>query len=178
MVKIPSGEKRPIFVEKSLWKGTPFIAEVYDSQDFKGLSPVIQVQAVCFVGKNKAVLFEHVDGYFSLPGGHIKENESFKEALAREILEESACKLLDFGPLCYFRIYKESSPEKISYNLRFWAGVKPLNNPVSDPDGKAVRRVIIPVSDVARKLDWGRRGRILMKLAVKNYEVSLKNRKS
>ncbi|MBN2101209.1 NUDIX domain-containing protein [Candidatus Dojkabacteria bacterium] len=160
-----------ILVEESDWKGVPYVTEIYDSIDFDVLSPVTQVQAVCFLNKKEVVLYEHVDGYYGLPGGHVKEGEDIKTALEREISEEIACKLVDFGPVCYAKTYKKDSPEKVSYNLRFWAKVELLDSKVKDPDNKALRRVVVPFCEAPEKLAWGKKGEVLLRLATARFDL-------
>ena len=47
------------------------------------------------------------DGYWTLPGGHVEENETSEKAVKREIKEETN---LDFEPI-FFKKYNENFPE-------------------------------------------------------------------
>ncbi len=93
---------QPIFTERSDWKGTEYISELYDATDFSTLSPITQVQAVCFSDEN----------------------------------------------------HKVNLPDK----------------PVQDPCGKALERIVVPVDEAIQKLNWGKKGEILVPLAVKRYQ--------
>src|SRR3989338_1947122 len=82
-----------IHKEELNWKGVLHDLELYESDSVGDLDPVKQVQAVSFIDNNNVVIYKHVDGYYGLPGGSVEENESFEEALKREIREEIACEV-------------------------------------------------------------------------------------
>lgn len=158
---------KPIFIERSDWKGEIFINEIYTYTEELNLSPITQVQAVCFTEDDQVVLYKHIDGYFGLPGGKVEENEDLDAALKREVLEESACNVVESRIFAYVRSYKEKSPEKITYNLRYCVKVKLLDQPVQDPAGKAIERVVVNLNEASTKLNWGDKGKLLIDLASK-----------
>ncbi len=43
------------------------------------------------------------DGW-EIPGGHIEENESWQDALKREMYEETGATLIEFTPVCVYKI--------------------------------------------------------------------------
>ena len=157
---------QPLLVERSDWKGEIFINEIYNYSEDLNLSPVTQVQAVCFDENGQIVLYKHIDGYFGLPGGKVEEGEDLEKALAREIMEETACELIESKVFAYVKSWKESSPEKVTYNLRYYAKVKLLDQPVQDPAGKAIERILVDKNEATEKLNWGEKGKILIDLAV------------
>ena len=156
-----------------LWKGKIFLADLYESDDYSHLSPLVQVQAVCFLSKNEVVLFEHIDGYFSLPGGHIEQNETPEEALKRELYEEVSVRVIDFGMTGYMKASNKETPNDIEYQLRYWAKVELLNE-TPDPDEKVIRRVVVPIEEVNEKLNWSERGKLLVEIAQKGYNKKYK----
>lgn len=161
--------QKPIHTQEVMWKGDKFIAELYDSTDFSNLSKITQVQAVCFVkGSDNIVIYKDKDGNYGLPGGSVEEGESLEESLKREIREEVACKLLDYGPLLYIQSYKErdeNKKEKYGYQVRYWANVKPLDEEVNDPDGKAIERITTTPEKALDLLDWGKKAEIYLEKA-------------
>lgn len=158
-----------IHTQEVVWKGNKFIVELYDSTNFSDLSKVTQVQAVCFAeNSNEVVIYKDKDGNFGLPGGSVEEGESLEEALRREIKEEVACKLLNFGPLLYVQSYKEgdeNEKEKYGYQVRYWGNVKPLEEKVNDPAGKSIKRIITTPEKALKKLNWGEKAEIYFKRA-------------
>jgi len=59
---------------------------------------------------------------------------------------------------------KEESPGNADYHLRYVAKVKLLDE-TPDPDGKALHRVMVSTKDAPKKLGWGKRGEVLIRLA-------------
>jgi len=151
------------------WKGTGHELELYESDDISDLKFINQCQAVPFVDENNIVLFKHIDGYYSLPGGTVEKGESFEETLKREVMEESACEILESQLIGYVKD-TELSSGKVKYQLRYWAKVKPLDQPIQDPAGKAIGREIVNINEANEKLGWGERGQVLLDLAKRKYK--------
>jgi 8-oxo-dGTP pyrophosphatase MutT (NUDIX family) len=62
--------------------------EVYHDSDQRELFQ-ISAKAVLFNGtEDKIVLLQRADGFYSIPGGHLEKDETFENALRREIKEE------------------------------------------------------------------------------------------
>lgn len=155
-----------IFTEKSTWKDKVYINELYLSTDTDSLDPVTQVQAVCLTEDDQVVLYEHVDGWFGLPGGKVELGEDYQQALIREIDEETRSTVLECGVFAYQKSWDVAVPEKLSYNLRYWAIVRPEDKPLNDPAGKAVRRILVNKEEAIEKLNWGEKGKILIENAL------------
>ena len=102
-------------------------------------------------------------------GGHIEKGETAEDALKRELFEEISVETLDFGLMGYLKTANKETPKDIEYHLRYWARVALLDE-TPDPDGKVVGRVIVSVDEVAQKINWGKRGRILVELAKNAYK--------
>jgi len=158
---------KPKHVEELDWKGTKYRTEFYDIHSFENLENVTQVQAVPFTENGEIVLLEHVDGYFSLPGGHIEKGENIEKALKRELEEEVSVKTKNFGPIGYIKNLKLDDPNFVEHQPRFWATVS-LSEETSDPDGKVVGRVLVSEDEAVEKLNWGERGRLFIELAKKH----------
>lgn len=161
--------KKLLHKENLDWKGVKHNLELYESDSIEDLGIVTQTQAIPFVDDNRIVVYKHIDEYYGLPGGTVEEGESFEDALKREVKEESACEVLDYGLIGYIKDI-QLPEEKIKYQLRYWAHVKLLDEPVNDPDGKALSREVININDAAEKLNWGERGKILLELAKRKYK--------
>ena len=73
---------------------------------------MIKTAGALIIKDGKFLLLKRADkrafaGYWTLPGGHVEENESSENAVKREIKEETN---LDFKPI-FFKKYNESFPE-------------------------------------------------------------------
>lgn len=155
----------PIYSEETFWKDKSLTLEIYGDTNFDRLSPVTQVQAVCFDEQDNVILYEHIEGWVGLPGGTIEKGESFEEALKRELDEEISAELIEYIPIGYFKIHEKGDPSKgVFYHLRYVAKVK-LMNETPDPDGKALGRKVVSLGEVSNVLGWGKRGDVLIKLA-------------
>jgi ADP-ribose pyrophosphatase YjhB (NUDIX family) len=160
---------KPIFKENGKWEGKPFTVELYASNKIEGIEPIKQVQAVCFDENKNVVLYKNKKGWNGLPGGHIEHSDkSLKDTLSREILEEIAAKLLDCKIIGYEKVWWNDDPKKVHYHIRYLARVKLLDALPSDPDGNSLERVICSKNEAFRKLGYGEKGLILLKLAYKS----------
>lgn len=166
---------RLIHKEKLDWKGIMHDLELYDADEIDGLGPVKQVQAILFVDVDHILVYKHIDGYYGLPGGSVEENENFEEALKREIMEESASEVLDYGLIGFVKDIQIDPPGGTKFQLRYWARVKLLNQPINDPAGKAIAREVVRLEDALDRFNWGERGRILLQLAAEKYKKHQEN---
>lgn len=151
------------------WKGTLHLLELFEADNIDGLKNIKQVQAIPFIDDGHVVIYKHIDNYYGLPGGTIEEGESFEETLRREIYEESACTVLDFGLIGYLKD-TDLSTNEVKYQLRYWVHAELLDEPVKDPDGKAVGREVVKLNTVNSKINWGERGQILLDLATRKFK--------
>ncbi|MBU2578584.1 NUDIX domain-containing protein [Patescibacteria group bacterium] len=152
-----------IFEEKIIWNKKEFFCEYIDGLDFSNIKPITQVQALCFLPNRTFVIFEDINGNYGLPGGSIETGESLEKALFRELQEEAAVQPIKYGPLLYLRITNLSKkPLAITYQVRYWALVKLLNEKVSDPVGKAMRRRIVKEKELLKLVKWGKKLKIYL----------------
>src|SRR3989344_9606213 len=106
------------------WKGTIHDLELYEADDINDLGFTNQCQAIPFIDDEHIVLFKHIDGYYGLPGGTAEKGEKFEDTLKREVMEESGCKVLDCGLICYVK-GTEIPNGKIKNQLRYLAPAEP-----------------------------------------------------
>lgn len=153
----------PIYTETINWKGARHYLELF-ATDIEPAFPISQCHAVPFTSTGEIVLFKHINGYNSLPGGTVDPDEGHIDALTREVYEESACKVTVCGLIGYIKDTNLDTGE-IKYQLRYWANVELLNEPVRDPDEKALERLVVSADDMPKQLGWGNKGRVLLELA-------------
>ncbi len=99
-----------------------FLREIKDEKiDKKQTNLKIRkaVRAVLFDSHNlMPILFVSKENYYKLPGGGIEKNENNRQALKREIKEETGCKIevsAEIGKIIEFRPYKNLVLKQISY---------------------------------------------------------------
>jgi len=155
---------KPTYVEEIDWKGAQYTLEFFKTHDFSDISPKAQSGGICFADDDHVVLFKHIGGYTSMPGGTIEEGETPGETLKREVMEEVTCEVVEYGPIGYFRVSRKNEPGRVWYQLRYWAKVNCLEE-TPDPDGKTLHRVIVPYDKASDELGWGERGKYLFELA-------------
>jgi ADP-ribose pyrophosphatase YjhB (NUDIX family) len=161
---------KPIFVEKSKWNDRDYVGEIFEiGEEFQlsSITPITQIQSICFANENEIVIYKHVGDYFGLPGGTIETGETLEQTLKRELKEEISAELIDFKLTAYIKVYPADKPEKINYQIRAVSSVKLLNIEIDDPAEKSLERVIVNRADFIDKLNWGEKGKILYELALK-----------
>ncbi len=156
--------------EKINWEGEEHTLKLFSASSYDGLQPLTQVQTVPFLDDRHIVVYKHIDGYYGLPGGSLEEGESPESALAREVREECACKILEYGLIGYVLDQQNGQPTTKQYQLRYWAKVELLDQAVRDPAQKAISREVVSIKDAADKLQWGERGEALIRLAIEHYK--------
>ena len=161
-----------LFTGHSEWKGKPYITELYSSDDCLTVSPITQVQAVCFTDPNHIVFYKNIEGFLGNPGGGVEPNESYEETLKRELVEEAQLEMLDCRFFGYEYIINVTDNSKNTYFLRAVAKVKLIDTPINDPCGKAIGRVVVDTKDAGKILNWGEKGEILIKLATDKYKAT------
>ena len=150
---------KPFIVEEGEHEGKSFRGAYFFGDPSSFL--LKQVQAVCFTGDDRVVLFRFKDGKAGCPGGSVESGESVEEALRREILEEANCELLDFGPTGYVQV-EDLNSGRTFYQGRYWALVKPLEGEVRDPVQKSKERILVSLEEAPEVLGWGKKGESLI----------------
>ncbi|TSC55399.1 MAG: NUDIX protein [Parcubacteria group bacterium Gr01-1014_18] len=165
-----------IYKSQLEWKGENYLQELHDDEDFSVLEPVKQVSGICFTDADHIVLYKNKGGYYGIPGGGPEAGETFQATLRRELFEEAALEVVRFGPAGYMKVSSESDPEKIQYQLRYWAEVKLLDCPINDPCQASLGREIFHWEEAIKNLWNGKDGDRIVRLAREKYlKYSRKN---
>ncbi len=160
--------KKPLVTITLDWTQIEHKLEFFKTNDISNLGKITQVQAVCFSDKDQVVLYYNDKEKYGCPGGHLEKDEQFEEALEREIYEEIAAKMLYCEPIGYLRSTNLQSGN-VTYNLRYWAKVVLLDEPVNDPCDPHRERFVFTTEEAILKLNWGEMGQTLVKLAEKMF---------
>lgn len=74
-----------------------------------------------------------MDGYYGLPQGHLDKGESLKEALVREVKEETGI-AVDESDITFYHVMHRTKPGSIEYvdfyfKIEYWKGEPAITEP-------------------------------------------------
>lgn len=144
------------------WEGKEVKIEYRDADSFDDLprERCKQVYGVCFVGDRMVIGRRIRNDKWGLIGGSVEKGETFTEALAREVKEESNMRVLKAVPIGYQKVTPPDSEP--FYQLRFCVLVEPLGEFVKDTDGNPDSGIaeikLIEPEKHKEYFDWGEIG--------------------
>ncbi len=121
------------------------------------------VHAYCFYKDQLVIVYAKNKGYWTPPGGGVEEGETAREAVSREVKEETNMRVLKQRFIGYQDIHNS---EGIISQTRSVCLVEPYGNFVSDPDGDITEIKLIDPKDYKEYFDWGEIGDHLMARAL------------
>ena len=136
--------------------------DVESELDFKEKN-ISGVHAYCFYKDKLVVVYAESKGYWSLPGGGVEKGEEARNAVRREIKEETNMKVIGQR---FIGIQDIFEPERIVSQTRSVCIVEPYGDFVNDPDEDVTEIKLIDPKDYKRYFDWGIVGNRLMKRAL------------
>lgn len=124
-----------------------------DPEENLGDIPLGGVRTFCFY-EDKLVIVSHGENVWTIPGGGIEKGETYQEAIAREVKEESNMNVLYTETIGYQDIL---TVKKNTYHRQVMAFciVKPFGDFISDPDGDIVEIKLIDPKDYREYIKWG-----------------------
>lgn len=165
--------------ENSLsYKGLRCDVYHFDTDNFNNIpdDQILKAHAVCFHNK-KMLLVNHPKwDIWGIPGGTREQGESIKDALVREILEETNCEVIDFKPISYQKIVTPNND--IHYRLQYICLVRPLGDFESDPAGNINKIIWIDPIDYEKYIEKKEFKKVILKNAIDFYKKSYENRKN
>jgi len=134
-----------------------------ESENELGNKKFQSIHAYCFY-KNKLVVVYTADkGYWTPAGGGIEANESIRDAVAREVKEETNMHVLKQCLIGYQDIFE---PQRIVSQTRSVCLVEPYGDFITDPDGDITEIKLIDPQDYKQYFDWGIIGDHIMERAL------------
>ena len=122
------------------------------------------VHAYCFCDDKLLVVYSDKKGYWTPPGGGVEIGESARDAVIREVKEETNMKVLKQRFVGFQEI---SELGKIVNQTRSVCIVEPHGPFVEDPDAGEITKVeLIDPKDYKKYFDWGEIGDHLMERAL------------
>lgn len=131
-----------------------------DSELDFGDKKINSVHAYCFCGDKLVVVYSDKKGYWTPPGGGVEIGETARDAVIREVKEETNMKVLKQRFVGFQEI---SEPERIVNQTRSVCIVEPYGPFVEDPDDREITKIeLIDPKDYKRYFDWGKVGDHIM----------------
>jgi 8-oxo-dGTP diphosphatase len=151
-----------------------FYKDIENENDFKGKN-IAGAHMFCFCKDKLVIVYADSKGYWGPVGGGVEKGESVKNAVIREIKEETNMKVIKQRFIGYREIFE---PERIVCQVRAVCIVEPYGDFVNDPDGEVTEIKLIDPKDYKKYFDWGEIGARLMERALKakaEMELEIKN---
>lgn len=161
--------------EMTLLDGSSYklVYEDYDNFNHLNKDMVRQSYGVCFCQGKIVLGYRGKKATWGIIGGTIETGETFEQALAREITEESNMKLIKSLPIGYQTVTNSATGEKL-VQLRYACLVESLGPFISDPAGSITKIMLVEPADYKKYMDWGEIGDRIIKRGVEIYNQSLK----
>lgn len=121
------------------------------------------VHAYCFYKDKLVVVYAENKGYWTPAGGGVEEGESARDAVRREVKEETNMRVFKQRFIGYQDIFE---PERIVSQTRSVCLVEPYGPFISDPDGDITKIELIDPKDYKQYFDWGIVGDHIMQRAL------------
>ena len=121
------------------------------------------VHAYCFYKDKLIVVYAENKGYWTPPGGGVEEGETARDAVRREVKEETNMNVLRQRFIGYQDI---SEPQGVVSQTRSVCIVEPYGPFLTDPDGDITKIELIDPKDYKKYFDWGEIGDRIMSRAL------------
>lgn len=121
------------------------------------------VHAYCFCQDKMVVVYAASKGYWTPPGGGVEEGEGPRDAVCREVEEESNMRVTKQRLIGYQDIFE---PERVVTQIRSVCLVEANGPFAGDPDGDITEVKMIDPRDYKQYFDWGIVGDHLMQRAL------------
>lgn len=152
------------------FKGQKYSMEWLNRTDFESFEKVKNVFGFIFDSEgNVCVVRSPKKNYWSLPGGGLELEESFEDALIREVDEEADIDIKKIKRLGCFKVspLTDNCENEIHYTVRFVALVDKLKKQTIDPaDGVLYERKFISVNEFSEYIKWGHEGEFQLRKAL------------
>lgn len=112
---------------------------------------ILKAHAVCFWNE-KILLVNHPEwNIWGIPGGTRDPGESIEQTLAREIIEETNCEIIDCEPIGYQKIVTPDND--IHYRTQYICNVKPIGEFETDLAGNVNKIIWIDPRDFKKYIE-------------------------
>lgn len=134
-----------------------------ESEKDLGEKQISGVHAYCFYKDKLVVVYAENKGFWTPAGGGVEEGESARDAVRREVKEETNMRVFKQRFIGCQDIFE---PERVVSQTRSVCLVEPYGPFVSDPDGDITKIELIDPRDYKQYFDWGVVGDHIMQRAL------------
>lgn len=121
------------------------------------------VHAYCFCEDRLVLVYSEKKGYWTPPGGGVEAGESARDAVIREVKEETNMNVISQRFIGYQDI---TEPQGVVSQTRSVCIVEPFGPFINDPDGDITKIELINPADYKKYFDWGEIGDHIMQRAL------------
>lgn len=135
------------------------------NNDFSNCENVIQVYGIIFNEENKVLLVK-IKGDWRIPGGHIEDNETYEQALEREIFEETNVKIKFLKKIGFLEVrqIKNNFLSETFYQLIYNGTIKELCERKNDPSNGEIGEIkFVNIEDFPKYIPWEEVGEKIVK---------------
>ncbi len=126
--------------------------DIYNEFDIKD-KKIKGAHAYCFYGDKLVLVYSDKKDRWTPPGGGVEEGESVRDAVIREVKEETNMKVLKH---CFVGFQEMFEPKGIINQTRSICIVEPYGPFIADPDGGEITKIeLIDPKDYKKYFDWG-----------------------
>ena len=136
--------------------------DVNSELDFKD-KKISGVHAYCFYKDKLVVVYAASKGYWTPPGGGVEDGETARDAVRREVKEETNMQVLRQRFIGYQDI---TEPKGTISQTRSVCIVEPYGDFTIDPDGEITEMKLIDPKEYKKYFDWGEIGDRIMQRAL------------
>ena len=121
------------------------------------------VHAYCFCGDKLVLVYSEKKGYWTPPGGGVEAGESARDAVRREVKEETNMNVIRQR---FIGCQDITESQGVVSQTRSVCIVEPFGPFTNDPDGDITKIELIDPADYKKYFDWGEIGDHLMRRAL------------
>lgn len=134
--------------------------------------PSTQVYGICFTKDKQILLIDNIN-MRAIPGGTPEGDETPKQTLRRELIEEADVTVSQMFPLGVQMVIEKNNPQKGTYfQYRYVCLIDELLPQTPDPDNGVIHpRLLVPASEVTSHVKWGITGDAMFKDSIELFET-------
>ncbi|MFA5841718.1 MAG: NUDIX domain-containing protein [Candidatus Paceibacterota bacterium] len=132
---------------------------------------ILKAHAVCF-WNGKMLLVGHSDwNIWGIPGGTREPGEAIEQTMAREIQEETNCRVVDYKPISYQKVVSPNGD--VHYRVQYFCNIEPIGEFKSDPAGNVNKVLWIDPNEYDKYIECREIRATVIKQAISVYRDML-----